>query len=46
LKRLLAQLDENAKNYPRAEAIKNGYKISMANAARRDPLYVNEFSMK
>ncbi len=46
MKRLLAQLDENAKNYPRAEAIKNGCKISMANAARRYPLYVHEFFMK
>jgi hypothetical protein len=46
LKRLLAQLDENAKNYPRAEAIKNGCKIFMANAARRYPLYVNDFFMK
>jgi hypothetical protein len=34
LKCLLAQLDENAKIYPRAEAIRNGCKISMANAAR------------
>ena len=46
LKHLLGQLDEHAKNYPRAEAIKNGCKISMANAARRYPLYVNEFFMK
>jgi hypothetical protein len=46
LKLLLGQLDENAKNYPRAEAIRNGGKISMANAARRYPLYVNEFFMK
>ncbi len=46
LKRLLGRLDENAKNYPRAEAIRNGCKISMANAARRFPLYVNEFFMK
>ncbi len=46
LKRLLGQLDENAKNYPRAEAIRNGCKISMANAARRYPLYVNDFFMK
>ncbi len=30
LKRLLAQLDENAKNYPRAEAIRNGCNKSMA----------------
>ncbi len=44
LKHLLGQLDENAKNYPRAEAIRNGCKISMANAARRYPLYVNDFS--
>ncbi len=46
LKRLLEQLDEHAKNYPRAEAIRNGCKISMANAAWRYPLYVNEFFMK
>jgi hypothetical protein len=46
LKRILAQLDENTKNYPRAEAIRNGCKISMANAAQRYPLYVNEFFMK
>jgi hypothetical protein len=46
LKCLNGQLDENAKNYPRAEAIRNGCKISMANAARRYPLYVNEFFMK
>ena len=46
LKRLLAQLEENAKNYPRAEAIKSGCKIFVANAARRYPLYVNEFFMK
>ncbi len=46
LKHLLAQSDENAKNYPRAEAIRNGCKISMANAAQRYPLYVNEFFMK
>jgi hypothetical protein len=39
-------LDENAKNYPRAEAIRNGCKISMANAAWRYPLYVNDFFMK
>jgi hypothetical protein len=38
LKGLLAQLDENAKNYPRAEAIRNGCKISMANDAQRYPL--------
>ncbi len=46
LKHLLGQLDKHAKNYPRAEAIRNGCKISMANAARRYPLYVNEFFMK
>ncbi len=46
LKRLLEQLDEHAKNYPRAEAIRNGCKISMANAAWRYPLYVNEIFMK
>jgi hypothetical protein len=34
------------KNYPRAEAIRNGCKISMANAAQGYPLYVNEFFMK
>jgi hypothetical protein len=44
--RLLGQLDENAKNYPRAEAIRNGCKISMANAAWRYPLYVSEFFKK
>ena len=46
LKRLLAQLEVNAKNYPRAEAINSGCRISMANAARKYPLYVNEFFMK
>ncbi len=46
LKRLLAQLDENTKNYPRAEAIRNGCKVSMANADRRYPMYVNDFFMK
>jgi hypothetical protein len=45
-KHLLRQLDENANNYPRAEAIRNGCKISMANAARWYPLYVNDFFMK
>jgi hypothetical protein len=39
-------LDENAKDYPRAEAIRNVCKISMANAAQRCPLYVNGFFMK
>ncbi len=46
LKHLLGHLDEHARNYPRAEAIRNGSKISMANSARRYPLYVNEFFMK
>ncbi len=46
LKCLLEQLDEHAKNYLRAEAIRNGCKISMANAAWGYPLYVNEFFMK
>jgi hypothetical protein len=46
LKHLLGQLDEHAKNYPRSEAIRNGCKTSMANAAWRYPLYVNEFFMK
>jgi hypothetical protein len=31
---------------PKTEAIKNGCKISMANAARRYPLYVNDFFTK
>jgi hypothetical protein len=38
-------LNENAKKDHRAEAIRNGCKISMANAAWRYPLYVNEFFM-
>ena len=46
LKRLLAQLEDNAKNYTIAEQIKLGCKISMAKAARRYSLYVNEFFMK
>ena len=46
LKRLLAQLDEKAKNYTRAASIQSGCRIAMANAARRYPLYVNEFFMK
>ena len=46
LKRLLAQLDEKAKNYTQAASIRSGCRIAMANAARRYPLYVNEFFMK
>jgi hypothetical protein len=46
LKRLLAQLDEKAKNYTQAASIQSGCRIAMAHAARRYPLYVNEFFMK
>jgi len=46
LKRLLAQLDEKAKNYTQAASIRSGCRIAMANADRRYPLYVNEFFMK
>jgi hypothetical protein len=46
LKHPFGQLDEHTKNYPRSEAIRNGCKKSMANAARRHPLYVNDFFMK
>ena len=46
LKRLLAQLHEKAKNYTQAASIRSGCRISMANAARRYPLYVNEFFMR
>jgi hypothetical protein len=46
LKRLVAQLDGKAKKYTRAVAIRGGCRIAMANAARRYPLYVNEFFMK
>jgi hypothetical protein len=45
-KRLLAQLDEKTKNYTQAVAIRGGCRIAMANAARRYPLYVNDFFMK
>jgi hypothetical protein len=44
LMHLLGQLDKYTKNHPRPEAIRNGCKISMANAAWRYPLYVNDFS--
>jgi hypothetical protein len=46
LNRLLAQLHEKAKNYSQAASIRSGCRIAMANAARRYPLYVNDFFMK
>ena len=46
LKRLLAQLEDTAHNYSRAEAIRGGSMIAMANASRRHPLFVNEYFMR
>ncbi len=46
LKRLLAQLEDTAQNYLRAEAIKDGSMIAMSNASWRHPLFVNEYFMK
>ncbi len=43
LKRLLAQLEETAQNFPRAEAIKDGSMIAMSNASWRHPFFVNEY---
>jgi len=39
-------LHEKAKNYTQAASIRSGCRIAMANAARRYPLYVNEFFME
>jgi hypothetical protein len=39
-------LDEKAKNYTWAVAIRGGCRIAMTNVARRYPLYVNDFFMK
>jgi hypothetical protein len=46
LKQLLAQLDQKSNDYTRAEAIRSGGKIAIADAFRRYPLYVNKFFMK
>jgi hypothetical protein len=45
LKRLLAQLEDTAQNYSRAEAIRDGSMIAMSNASWRHPLFVNEYFM-
>jgi hypothetical protein len=43
LRRLLAQLEDSAQNYSRAEAIRGGSMIAMSNASQRHPLFVNEY---
>ncbi len=42
----LAQLEDTAQNYSRAEAIRDGSLIAMSTASRRHPLFVNEYFMK
>ncbi len=42
LKHLLAQLEDTAQNYLRAEAIRDGSMIAMSNASWRHPLSVNK----
>ncbi len=46
LKCLLAQLEDTAQNYLRAEAIRDGSMIAMPNASQRYPLFVNEYFMR
>jgi hypothetical protein len=43
LRRLLSQLESFAGNLSKSEAIKKGCKTAMCNAAKKYPLYVNEF---
>ncbi len=45
LKHLLAQLEDTAPNYSRAEAIRDGSMIAMSNASQRHPLIVNESTL-
>ncbi len=42
LKRFLAQLENTAQNYSRAEAIRDGSMIAMSNASRRHPLFCEQ----
>ncbi len=46
LKHLLAQLEDTAQNYSRAEAMRDGSMLAMSNASRRHPLFVNEYFMR
>jgi hypothetical protein len=46
LRCLLYQLELIGGNYIKAQAIKHGCRKAMSNAARKIPLYVNEFFMK
>jgi hypothetical protein len=46
LRPLLSQLESFAGNLSKSEAIKKGCKTAMYNAAKKYPLYVNEFFMK
>ncbi len=46
MKRLLAQLEDTAQNYSRAEAIRDGSMIAMSNASQRPPLFVNKYFIK
>ncbi len=46
LQRLLYQLENIAGKAQKAEAIKNGGRKEMSYAARKYPLFVNEFFMK
>jgi hypothetical protein len=46
LRRLLSQLESFAGNLSKSEAIKKGCKTAMCNAAKKYPLYVNDFFMK
>jgi hypothetical protein len=46
LQHLLSQLEKLGGNAPKAKAIKNGGRKEMSNAARKYPLFVNDFFMK
>ncbi len=43
LRRLLAQLEDSAQIYSRAEAIRGRSMIAMSNASQRHPLFVNKY---
>ncbi len=46
LRCLLYQLEKLGGNAPKAKAIKNGGRKEMSNAARKYPLFINDFFMK
>jgi hypothetical protein len=46
LRHLLAQLEDSAQNYSRAEAIRGGSMTAMSNASQRHPLFMNEYFMR